>query len=122
MNVVERELGVLVGKPCWGVRTSYAEILNFSFGKPRLEIHEPRKSESPSPKVRRLFALRRIAVRGEWNFHTWMSNWKIGFPDGRVLTADSSPRSKDRRLGELQGQALLSCSVDRRSGRTQMQF
>ena len=40
--VFERVFRKLYGKPCWGVTNWYGSGIHFEFGKPHLEIREPR--------------------------------------------------------------------------------
>src|ERR1700730_15266743 len=41
--IFDRIFKMLYGKPCWNVKPGYGSFLTLEFGKPHLQIHEPRK-------------------------------------------------------------------------------
>lgn len=117
--VLERHFRPLHGRPCWGVRTGHANNLTLEFGDPHLEVREPKRSESPSPRVRRLLARRRVFVHGAWHLWVRSADWSLRLRGGRTTTSAAPDPSV---VAELDGEALVSCAVHPRTLRMVLRF
>lgn len=119
---IETVFAKLYGKPCWNVTKGLGSFLTFEFGKPRLEIREPRKPKpDASPAVKRAMARRRINVRGEWHLWIYCCDW--GVFDGDQLIGDCSrTRRINRAAALLDGQKLMNVEIIPRGCRTVFEF
>jgi hypothetical protein len=124
VNVIERVFQRLQGKPCWNVRRGYGHFLTLEFGEPHLEIREPSQvTKSVSPRVRKLFARRRVTVHGQWHLWIYCCDWEL-LIDGKLIADNrsSTPRKIDRALADLDGQALTGVSVSPKNARSVFEF
>ena len=122
MNRIDRSFAALRGKVCWGVTRGVGSALTLEFGVPRLVVREPRPAEPGlSFRVRRLWARRRVHVRGRWHLWIYCCYWRV--LDGQRLVGDSSgERRMDRAMRELDGQRLVDVTVAPRGARTRFVF
>lgn len=122
MNIINKTLSQLYGKPCWGLVYDRDTNLHLNFGEPVLTIREPRPSSTKSPKARELFARRYVAVRGKWRLWVFVANWKISFDGKRAATNLSSYRKIQIALARLQGQLLTKVDINPQTGETRFRF
>jgi hypothetical protein len=101
----------LYGKPCWGVKNTVGTALTFEFGKPHLEIREPKKAgPNASRRVREILASRRVFVHGDWHLCIWLCSWEI-FQSGRRLGSQRARANMGRIISSLDGQKLVRFSM-----------
>lgn len=122
MNIINKTLSQLYGKPCWGCIYDRDTNLHLNFGEPVLTIREPRPSSAQSRKARELFARRYVAVRGKWRLWVFAANWKITFDGKRAATNLSSYRKIQIARARLQGQILTNAEIDPQKGLTRFEF
>ncbi len=116
MSIIDDVFQPIYGKPCWQVE-QVGSVLHLEFGEPHLEIWEPRKaSKGASKKVRKIFALRQVSVRGEWHFHTWMCDWRIMLHGKEAANISSGRRIIRAAISELDGQALVRVTMKKNLG------
>src|SRR5215217_5037296 len=122
MNQIERSFKRFRGKPCWGVKRGYGSFLTFEFGKPRLEIREPKSlGSSASGRLRESYSRRLATVHGDWHLWIYCCDWVVR--KGDVVIGDSSSaRRVDRAAAFLDGQKLLSATLRPRGARTHFEF
>ena len=121
-SVIDKSFRRITGLPCWGVRWDPQTNLSMSFGRPHLEIREPRPTSAVSAKVRRLFSHRLVVVRGRWWLWIGCAYWTLSLPGALPVTGSGSRRAIDRALRCLDGQCLRGVSVDPRHGKTELCF
>jgi hypothetical protein len=101
----------IVGEPCWGVKPGHGTSLTLEFGKPRLEVREPRAAAVPvSKKLRQNLARRRVSIIGEWHLWICWSDWEL-YRKGKRLGDSSTRRSMQRAVDFLDGQKLTRFSI-----------
>ena len=93
-----------------------------NFGVPRMEVHEPRPSVAGSERVRRLFARRRIVLRGTHWLVVHPGRWQLTLADGLAVRDTASVRRLDMAVARLEGERLQGAAIDPRSGRTEFFF
>ncbi|WP_143741489.1 hypothetical protein [Pleomorphomonas diazotrophica] len=102
MPNIHKVFEALIGQPVWGSRLGVGSFLTMEFGKPHLEIREPRKS----------LKNRRITPRGEWHFWVYCCAWKAHIGDGLYVTSEEDRNSLQKVPDFLDGQILLSTKSD----------
>ena len=108
--VFEKVFSKIYGKPCWLVRDGYGSTLTFEFGKPHLQVREPRAARNVSPRIRAVLAKRRVFIHGDWHLWIYACDWKV-FSRGK-LVADSSTQSRaGRATSFIDGQKLTRFSI-----------
>jgi hypothetical protein len=113
MDIIERSFGHLIGKPCWQVRWKRYLGVDLSFGTPLLRVREPEATTAKSPVVQRLFAHRRMSVKGEWWLWVQCGRWSLTLADDpRRITMANSVKAKEEALGWLEGQRLTGVAID----------
>lgn len=119
----ENILSCLVGRPCWNVRAlTPMTFLSLQFGRPSLEIREPRLSHATSPRVRALLARRRIWIHGQWCFSTYCCKWEV-FEGAHLVGKSSSYTKKREQVADfLEGQKVTSVALVTRGLRTVINF
>ncbi len=120
IEVVKREFEPICGKPCWLVQRSFAATFNINFGKPHLEVHEYKRR---SDTLKQTIKLRRIInVCGDLNIWFDRCYWHIF--KGEILLAhnESTDKKIDKALSDLDGQILVSVSVDPNQGTSEFYF
>lgn len=112
----------LIGLPCWNVKQGYRSFLTFEFGDPSLEIREPREAPQASPRVREIFARRKVTVRGQWHLWIYCCGWQIQV-SGEALACHESADDKIAAACEkLDGQALRKVALGPNMGGTRFWF
>lgn len=101
----------LYQQPCWNVKPSYGSSLTLELGEPHLRIREPTRSHAPSFRVRQQLARRLVVVRGAWHLWIYGCDWRVT-SKGKVIGDRSSARRIMRAAAELDGQALVSVTVN----------
>jgi hypothetical protein len=112
----------LYGQPRWGVHYHRQLNLSMNFGQPSLKIREPYESNAATEKVRRLMARRNVTFRGEWWLWIYCCFWRLSSGDVALAAGSSSLRRIERAMAELDGQELVSVTVDPRTGATGFRF
>ena len=118
MKTITKAFRKLYGKPCWG--TGWHPSPKLNFGKPHLEIREPR-SLPPRSSIssRKLLSRRKVTVQGEWRLLIWYCHWKI-FSKSKLLATDSSSDKKiEVAVHSLCGERLTKVHIDS-NGRSTM--
>src|SRR5262245_3937557 len=114
MNIIDRSLGELIGRTCWQVRWQRYLGVDMSFGDPHLRVREPHATDAKSPAVQRLFAHRRVSIKGDWWFWIQCGRWSLTLADEpKRITMANSVKAKEQALGWLEGQRLVAFAVDR---------
>jgi hypothetical protein len=109
--IFERVFKKLYDMPCWGVKNCVGSDIVFEFGKPHLEIREPRTaSPKTSRRVRELFARRLVVVHGEWHLWIDLCHWEI-FQKGKRIGSDQTRSDLQRLVDSLSGQKLVRFSI-----------
>jgi len=121
-QVFVKTFSKLYGRPCWGVKPGIFPSLTLEFGKPQLEIREPRPPQPQwSRRLRDGMARRLVVVHGEWHLWVYCCDWSV-LVNGRPAGDSSSPRCVQRAANALDGQALVSADVQVRGCRTVFEF
>jgi len=106
----ERVFRGLYGKPCWGVANWFGSGIHLEFGKPQLEIREPRMADlKASRRVRDLLARRLVVVHGDWHLCIDVCHWEI-FQQGKRVGTSRSRSDLQRIVDSLNGQKLTRFS------------
>jgi len=117
------ELKNIFGKPCWDTHWYNYGSLSFNIGKPRLKIvHEPDHPLTTTADIRNRKGHRIISVRGDWQFRLQFCRWRVFFGDTCVLRGSAKPEELVRFARSLNGQQLLSMTVDLSTAKTIMRF
>jgi hypothetical protein len=105
----------IIGKPCWAVKPGHGTSLTMEFGKPRIEIREPRTPQGPvSKKLRETFFERRhVQIIGEWHLWICWSDWTL-YKKGKRVGDSSTRRSMEPAVNFLDGQKLIRFSISPR--------
>jgi hypothetical protein len=116
----------LYGLPCWNVRPGYGSFLTIEFGEPHLKIREPhRASQEASPQVQRLFARRKVVVRGAWHLWIYCCQWQVCTGKRRIghsALETSSRRPIQCAARELDGQQLVHVELEPGRGSSRFSF
>lgn len=97
----------LQGQYVWGIRRNIGSYLSLEFGEPHRRVREPKASASPSERVSRLMARRRVHIIGDWTLGIWDTHWEITTSNATATSFDTDAAQVDEALQELDGQALL---------------
>lgn len=124
MSLIHTCFENLYGKPCWGVRQGYASCLLLEFGSPSLEVQKVRTSKwrfGPK-KLKKKLTTRDAIVRGEW--HLWINccNWVLELAEIHSVHSEQSRRKIADALAVLNGQELVSVSIDQKRGTSVFEF
>ncbi len=112
MSIINNIFNPIYGKPSWQVEQGYGSFLTFEFGKPHLEIREPRQvSAQASEKVRKNLARRHVHVHGEWHLWIYLCDWRIFFQGQELANDTSNRRTIKKATRELDGQALTQVII-----------
>jgi hypothetical protein len=126
MNAIEACFQPLYGRPCWDAKSGFGSFMTMEFGEPHLEIREPRVAVfSKSKRAQQLLARRLVTVRGEWHLWIYCCEWHVY--TGHKLVGDSALESSSKRrivraARELDGQKLVSVTVDPSCGGSTFRF
>jgi hypothetical protein len=112
----------LYGQPCWGIDYSRQLSRSINFGKPRLDIREPYKTDSKSQIVKKQAASRRVVVRGQWWLWINCCHWRLTVKDCGLAASSSSLRRIAAATRELNGQKLIAVAVAPKTGATRFVF
>ena len=121
-NVIQHYFEPLKNEPCWGVQRGYGDVLKLEFGRPHLEIREPRESRRKmSARLQALNARRHVWVKGRWSLWTWHCDWVVR-KNGRILGRSGVKDTAERTTMFLDGQKLISVSLQDKGARTTFRF
>lgn len=113
VTLLDGAFGRVYGEPSWLVRRGHGSFVTFEFGEPRLEVGEPElRLYVFSPKVRDRVAKRLVAVHGAWHLWIYCCAWRLTHRGRPLARSESRPQRIDSALAVLDGQALVSVSVD----------
>ncbi len=112
----------LIGVPSWNVKKGYGSFLTFEFGNPSIEIREPRDVPNSSPRVRQIFARRRVTLRGQWHLWVYCCGWRIWIGKNELAFNESTDDEIARACSELDGQAIQDVICQPKFGRTRFVF
>ncbi len=125
-NAAEQIFHCLYGQPCWNARSGHGGFMTMEFGKPSLQISEPRLPTVPvAPGEAGSRARRIVTVRGQW--HLWIHScaWQVFTGQKRVGHSNLRGSSKlpiERAARELDGQELVHVAVGPHGGTTVFEF
>jgi len=125
-NAAEQIFHRLYGQPCWNARSGYGSFMTMEFGKPFLQISEPRLPATPTaPGEAESQARRVVTVRGQW--HLWIHScaWQASTGPERVGHSNLRGSSKlpiQRAARELDGQKLVQVTVSPHGATTVFEF
>ena len=115
-NVIRSVFKPLYGKACWNAKPGYGSFLTMEFGKPYLDIREPRAAQPDwTPSMREQYARRHVRVKGQWHLWIYCCEWQLY--TGDELVGDSALESSSkhriiRAAEEVEGQRLVHIEVD----------
>jgi hypothetical protein len=110
--IFERVFKKVYGIPCWGVTNWYGSGIHIEFGKPHLDIREPRTADpKASRRVREHFAKRLVVVHGDWHLCVDVCDWEIFQQGKRVGSSRSRSADLQRVMNSLDGQRLVRFSI-----------
>jgi hypothetical protein len=113
MTLLDGAFGPVYGQPSWLVRRGHGSFVTFEFGEPRLDVGEPKQRLHVfSPKVHERLATRLVAVHGAWHLWIYCCAWRLTHRGRPLARSESRPQRIDSALAVLDGQALVSVSVD----------
>lgn len=121
-KVIERSFQPLYGHSCWGIRYDRMLNLSMSFGEPSLHVREPFRSDSTSEVAQRIASRRLVTVRGEWWLWIYSCYWRLTSDDRQLATGSSSLRRIEQAIAQLDGQQLVSATVEPETGATRFDF
>lgn len=124
-NVLEAAFDPLIGLPCWNVKPGHGSFLTLEFGEPSLHIREPVEWHKGSEGIRRFLARRHVTVHGEWHLWIYCCAWEVYTGDELKGDSDLQGSTKERiqlAATELNGQKLVSISVDPTDGTSVFHF
>lgn len=103
-------LNQCVSKYVWGCTQTHGSSFVMQFGKPSLEVREPRQSSSPDKVVAGLLSKRKVSVLGEVEILVLDCEWKVVTSQ---ISSDheSSAEVIQQTLRVLDGEILTGCSV-----------
>ena len=120
--IFDRIFKMLYGKPCWNVKPGYGSFLTLEFGKPHLQIHEPRKPRpDASLTVGSLLSRRHIRIHGDWHLWIYCCEWSVSLA-WRIVGDSSSTLRIKRAANVLDGQKLISAVIIPRGSRSVFEF
>ena len=117
-----RLLESVLGLPCWQVRWDNQVGLDMNFGAPWMQVEEPRSSTARSPRVRALFARRRVFLKGTHWLVAYPESWRIALADGLTARRTSSSKRQDIAVARLKGEKVEGIVISSRSGATTLHF
>ena len=121
-KTIDKSFQPLYGQPCWGLHYQRQLNLSMNFGNPSLRIREPFHTNAKSDIGRQMAARRCVTVSGEWWLWIYCCYWKLTSDGLPLATGSSSIRKIDRAMAQLDGQALVSVTVEPETGATRFVF
>ena len=109
-KIIKRHLKPIVGKPCWGVWLGYGSYLALNFGKPSLDVRNPKKLENTSSRIKKIFARRHVSVWGEWTISFECCDWLV-YHGAKYIGGTQSKKSMLKGIREIDGQTIESVEV-----------
>lgn len=111
---IDAFVGQIVGLPAWNVKQGYGSFLTLDFGQPRLVVHERQTTDG---------GLSRDAyVKGAWHLWIYCCRWRVFQNRKELARCEDTREAIDRATSTLDGQKLLSLSVDPAGGRSTFTF
>lgn len=113
-SALDKFVKPFIGDPAWGAKQGYGSFLTFEFGNPELKIEE-RHSETSG--------LRRNAyVSGKWHVWIYCCAWRFSSHGDEISWSEDANDQIARATAMLNGQKLVSVSVDPAQGRSRFIF
>jgi hypothetical protein len=109
-------------KPCYLVKQGYGSSLTFELGEPSLKIREPKVSDAKSKRVRELFSLRNVTVRGAWHLWIYCCNWNLYMNNKNIASYESSDRLIEKALAKIEGQKITNIIINPENGNSVFEF
>ena len=97
-------------------------MLSFEFGQPHLVVTEPRISDSPSERVCRAAARRRVRPSGEWWLLIEFCRWRLQTADAPVVTSEASEAEIEQAIRQIDGEKLVGVEIDPAAGTSLFRF
>ena len=108
--------------PCWQVRWDRQVGLDMNFGRPHMELRQPRESLSRSPRVRAHSARRGVHLHGTHWLVVYPGRWRLTLADGLTVRDTSSAKRLDMAVARLSGELLEGIAIHSQTGRTDFFF
>jgi hypothetical protein len=112
MKKIEDIFSSLMGQLVWSVRRGYAGYLAMEFGKPHLQVRNPKISHSDSARVREILAQRRVFLCGQWSLFIKSGKWAVFFKDRIIVNDDDFSEDMRKALDYIDGQKLIKFDFD----------
>jgi len=93
-----------------------------NFGRPRLELRQPRESAARSPRVRAHLARRGVHLHGTHWLVVYPGRWRLTLADGLTVRDTSSAQRLDMAVARLSGELLEGIAIHSQTGRTDFFF
>ena len=119
---VMRLIRPIFNTPCWRINYDCQLGLDLSFGSPYLEIREPRILKSKMRRVRESYARRRVFIKASCWLWIQSAYWTLNLKDGRRVTWNSSAKSRAIAFARLEGEKVISLTIEPKTGRTTFLF
>ena len=121
-GIIERVFDPIYGLPCWNAKPGYGSSLTFEFGKPHLEIREPRQLEETADEKRKAYHARRhVCLRGQWHLWIHYCNWKA-YSNDLFLSSSGTKTGMGLAAEMLDGQQLTKVTANEPHGYTIFEF
>lgn len=125
-DVIDEVFHRLYGQPCWQVTRGWGTFITLEFGRPSLEVREPRvPGGATGPGALTREERRRVWVRGQWHLWIYCCDWQVVTGNKRIGHSNlkgSSKKPIDRGAFELDGQKLMRVSVNPSEGSSLFEF
>lgn len=102
----------LIGLYSWGWSIVYDQILSIEFGEAHLNIREPVKSVSPSEKITRAMARRKITPVGQWNITFEAGFWVASSFFSSTSSEQIEGADARETLKDMDGQVLSRVGIE----------
>ncbi|WNJ89229.1 hypothetical protein [Bosea sp. 685] len=120
---VQSVFAPVLGLPAWSVQKGQGSMLTFEFGNPSLYIREPIETkEAASAKIVAWRRRRTVKPIGEWWLWIYCCNWRCIVRGREAAHSESTSKRIGSAARELDGQRLLSISVDPLKGTSRFAF
>jgi hypothetical protein len=122
MHPIAEFVRPVLGRPSWLVKRGHGSFVTAEFGRPEVEIREPRLMpvaiEGAPAKTRQ----RHSFVHGEWHLWIYCCQWSLMLEDAQLAHCESDDVTIHRALHVLNGQALTAVEIEPSDGRTRFSF
>lgn len=112
---LRKDLQKLTGLCCWDAKNTEFSWLSLNFGDPRLDIREPKDSETlaqyTSARIKLNKSLRHVWLRGD--FWVWIDccHWDIVFRGKKIAHSESRKSVMAKSMGKIDGQIIKKIEI-----------